>query len=270
MGLTAKILRNENFFQDTWGYFRQRQRGHRIEAAPIFVLGCGHSGTSVLLRLLGAHSKIYGIPYESRVFTHPDIKQRLTSKIWNRNTIAHCKHRWVEKTPIHVRMIDRIFVRYPDARVLFVVRDGRDVSVSLRKRFGDYDKSLRRWVNDNHQGLNWVKDPRVMQVHYEDLVKNYDQTMPGICKFIGETFEEGLVDYHETPAYMFSTGVRNPGSGSGKDHKEYRNWQINQKLFDGSGKWVKEMTAEEKACFKADEEATKMLIDFGYAADDSW
>ena len=270
MGLTAKILRNERFFHDTWEYFRQRKRGYRIGAAPIFVLGCGHSGTSVLLRLLGAHSRIYGIPYESRIFTHPDIKQRLTTKIWNRNTIAHRKHRWAEKTPIHVRMIERIFTRYPEARVLFVVRDGRDASVSLRKRFGNFDKGLRRWINDNQKGLEWIKDPRVMQVRYEDLVKNYAQVMPEICQFLGEAFEDDLVNFHETPAYMFATQVRNPGSGSGKDHKEYRNWQINQKLFDGSGKWVEEMTAAEKASFKANPEAMKLLVDFGYAPDDCW
>jgi hypothetical protein len=56
----------------------------------------------------------------------------------------------------------------------------------------------------------------------------------------------------------------------GKDHKEHRNWQINQKLFDGSGKWIKQMSGEEKACFKADKDAMQMLIDLGYAADDDW
>jgi len=224
----------------------------------------------VLLRLLGAHSKIYGVPYESRVFTHPGLKQRLTSKIWNRNTIAQRKRRWVEKTPVHVRMIDKIFARFPDARVLFVVRDGRDVAVSIRKRLGDFRKGIQRWVNDNRQGLNWTDNSRVMQIRYEDLVKRYDETMPRICQFVGEAFEETLTDYHEIPAYIFSKDVRNPGSGSGKDHKEYRNWQINQRLFDGSGKWIKEMTEDEKQLFKADKDAMQMLIDFGYTTANDW
>lgn len=270
MGLTEKLLRNERFFLYTWQYLKQRWRGHRIESAPIFLVGCGHSGTSVLLRLLGAHSSIYGVPYESRVFKHPGLKQRLTSMIWNRNTVAQQKRRWVEKTPLHVRMIDRIFARYPEARVVFLVRDGRDVTVSMRKRFGEFETGLRRWVDDNRRGIAWKDDPRVMIVHYEDLVKRYDEIMPCICNFIGEVFEEQLVNYHQTPAYMFSDEVRNPGSGSGKDHKNYRNWQINQKLFDGSGKWIKEMTAEEKQRFKENPEAMRMLIDFGYATGDDW
>ena len=270
MGLTAKLLKNERFFAHTWGYLKHRFHGQRITAAPVFIVGCGHSGTSVLLRLLGAHSNIYGVPYESRVFTHPGLKQRLTSMLWNRNTIALRKHRWAEKSPVHVRMIDRLFARYPEARVLFIVRDGRDVTVSMRKRFGNFEKGLRRWVDDNRQGLNWKDDPRVMELRYEDLVKHYDETMPRICAFIDETFEQGLIAYHETPAYIFSQNVEDPGSAAGKGHKDYRNWQLNQKLFDGSGKWLKEMSAEEKQRFKADKQATQLLIDFGYATNDDW
>jgi hypothetical protein len=234
------------------------------------VVGCPHSGTTILLRLLGAHSKIYGVPYESRVFKYPAVKLWLTSKIWDRDTVAHRKHRWVEKTPEHVRKIERIFAKYPDARVLFAVRDGRDVTVSMRKRFGDFEKSLRLWIDDNRRGLKWAGDPRVMMVRYEDLAKQYDETMPRVCEFIGEAFEEGLIAYHETPTYIFSKNLKNPGSAFGKNHKHYRNWQINQKLFDGSGKWVKEMTVDEKACFKAEKNAMQMMNDLGYATGEDW
>ncbi len=211
------------------------------------------------------------MPYESRVFEYPNLKQWLVTKIWNRETVVQQKHRWVEKTPMHVRLIDRIFARYPDSKVLFVIRDGRDVTVSMRKRFGDFETGLRRWVDDNRLGLAWADDPRVMRVRYEDLVKQYDEIMPRICAFIGEAFEDGLIAFHETPVYSHSEKVtEKPGSESLKDHKHYRNWQLNQKLFDGSGKWVKEMTEEEKARFKADKDALQMLIDFGYAEGDDW
>jgi len=270
LGLTARILENENFFPDTWSYFRQRIRGNRIEAAPIFVVGCPHSGTSVLLRLLGAHSKIYGVPYESKVFRYPDLKQRLTFKIWNRNAIAQGKHRWAEKTPTHVQMIDRIFNMHSEAKVIFIIRDGRDVAVSMRQRFGEFEIGLSDWVNNNRQGLRWSNDPRVMKIRYEDLVKQYDDTMPAICKFIGEPFEEGLIAFHEMPTYDLVQETKSPGSEWRKDHAELRTWQMSQKLYDGSGKWIKEMTEAEKMYFKADKVAQQMLIDFGYSTDENW
>ena len=252
MGISKKIRQNERYLKNTGKYLLQRLRGHRIGKPPILLLGCGHSGTTVLLRLIGAHSNIYGVPYESRIFEYENFKLGLTTRIWNREAVARGKHRWAEKTPMHVRLIDRIFARYPDARIVFMVRDGRDVTVSMRKRFGDFLTGLDRWVEDNRLGLAWQDDPRVMRVRYEDLVKRYDETMPRICAFIDEAFEEGLINYHEEQAYIFGQerrgqAITNPGSGEGKDHKYYRNWQVNQKLFDGSGKWVTEMTDDEKA-----------------------
>ncbi|MEM7209227.1 MAG: sulfotransferase [Pseudomonadota bacterium] len=269
-GLTAKLWYNERFAHFTWNYLRRRSQGHRILSAPVFIVGSGHCGTTVLLRLLGAHSQIYSVPFESKLFTHPYLKRRLTAMIWNRNAIASENHRWVEKTPKHIRFIDRIFADYPDARVFCMVRDGRDVTVSMRKRFGDFETGLEVWGLDNSHGVAWRDDPRVMQVRYEDLVGNFQNTMREACTFIDEEFEESIIDFHEKPAYIFAENIRNPGSGEGIKHAEFRNWQINQKLFDGSGKWKQEMTGEEKEIFKADEIAMRLMTELGYAHDTNW
>ena len=268
MGIRRKLLREEKPIRNTWAYLKGRKAGHTVHAPPIFVVGCGHSGTSILLRLLSAHSGIYGVSYESRIFFRSKWQQRLAFWLWNRNAIGRNKHRWVEKTPMHVQVIDRIFERFPDAKVVFMIRDGRDVTVSMRKRYGGFEQGLKRWLDDNRCGLDWVDDDRVMMVKYEDLVRDYAQVMPHICEFIGESFEEGLISYHEQPAFIFSRDVSHPGSAAGKDHQQFRNWQINQKLFDGSGKWKQEMTGEEKARFK--QQALDLLIHLGYAEDGDW
>jgi hypothetical protein len=39
----------------------------RRENPPVFIVGCGHSGTSFLLAVLGAHSRLCAIPEETRL-----------------------------------------------------------------------------------------------------------------------------------------------------------------------------------------------------------
>jgi hypothetical protein len=48
-----------------------------------------------------------------------------------------------------------------------------------------------------------------------------------------------------------------------------RNWQINQPLYDGRGRWLKEMTEKEKQHFK-NSLAQDYLEQFGYATDCNW
>ena len=44
--------------------------------------------------------------------------------------------------------------------------------------------------------------------------------------------------------------------------KKYRNWHINQPLFDGRNKWKKKINEEEKQLLK--QKAQKYMIEFGY------
>ena len=45
----------------------------------------------------------------------------------------HGKPRWGDKTPHYVHHVDRLLGIWPQARVVILVRDGRDVALSLKR-----------------------------------------------------------------------------------------------------------------------------------------
>jgi hypothetical protein len=268
MGLTAKILRHERP-QQYLDFLRNYLKGVRISAPPIFIVGCGHSGTSVLLNILDMHPHIHAVPFESRVFLKSGWKIRLAKLFWDKNTIAAGKQRWAEKTPSHVHAIARIFKTCPDARVLLIIRDGRDVAISLRKRTGNFEAGALRWVEDNRAGEVFWHHPQVFKLTYEEMVSNFDSIIPRTCAFLGEPYDAAMRNFHLRHLSLFrSTQGIPPPSEAGEHHNQHRNWQINQQLFNGSGKWQREMSEEEKTIFKR--HAGQMLIDYGYAIDMNW
>lgn len=268
MGLTAKILRHERPRQYV-NFVRNYLKGVRPDSPPVFIVGCGHSGTSVLLKILATHPHLHAIPFESRAFLKSPWKIRMARLVWYKNTVAAGKHRWVEKTPAHIHAIGRILEVYPDARILLIVRDGRDVAVSLRKRTGNFAAGVARWMQDNRAGEAYWNYPQVFKLTYEALVTDFDSILPRVCEFIGEPYEASMRDFHQHRLDLFrSNASAPPPSEAGAHHAQHRNWQLNQQLFNGSGKWQREMSDDEKALFK--QMAGQMLIEYGYAADMNW
>jgi hypothetical protein len=256
---------------------RARLLGRRIEAPPIVIAGCGHSGTTLLLSILNAHSHIYGVPYEAKLglSTPADMRRKVAE--FDRWTVAAGKKRWVEKTPANVYHLEKLFALHPQLRVLVTVRDGRDVACSIKARLraGDstqeaaFTTGVSRWVDENHAWLRFEGHDRMLTVKYEELVDDFDATMTRILGFAGESFEPGLHRFHEaSTAFLHSRGVKPGHEPSPLDHREYRNWQVHQPLFDGRGRWTREMTAPEKAIFK--EAAGDLLIRLGYAGNADW
>lgn len=230
----------------------------KISKSPIFIVGCGHSGTSLLLSILDSHSKIYGIPYESRCgFSEtPEIML----KQFDRMAIIEGKPRWVEKTPSHIRCIGRLLELRQDAKILLIIRDGRDVAISIKNRSGSLEKGITRWIEDNHAGKNFWNHPNVYVLKYEDLIKDFQSTISGVLSFLGESYEPEMEEFYKIPRLYYSNKVIQPHEGP-KDHNQYRNWQINQPLFDGRGKW-KQLNQEELTLINS--LAKDLLIELEY------
>jgi hypothetical protein len=239
---------------------------------PIFIVGCGHSGTTLLAAMLDSHSRILAFPDESSAFSQDDWPARagpllaLARRAEQRGIPRIC-----EKTPNHVHRIGRILGLMPHARILYVVRDGRDVAHSILRRYGDLDSGARRWMRDNRAGLRQSEgEDRVHLLRYEDLVADPAATLAAACAFIGEAYEPAMLDFHRTERRWLRTReiatvevIHEPGLPEPERdarHRQRRNFQINQQLFDGRGGW-KTLPEDRQAALT---EMMRPLLRFGY------
>lgn len=242
---------------------QSRIRRVSIDAPPTFIVACGHSGTSLLLAILGTHARMFAVPFESNMAASGD-KERFEqlAKQFDKSTITAGKFRWIEKTPTHIYCIENILSWCPDARILLIVRDGRDVACSIRDRTGSLEDGIKRWVTDNQAAQPFWHLPNVHVLKYEDIIGNFESTIRSAVEFLDEEYDENLQNYHRIPRKWYSGKIKKPESAFGDNHADYRNWQINQPLFDGRGKWQEKLSSDELAM--VEDVAGELLLEFGY------
>lgn len=239
---------------------------------PIFIVGCGHSGTSLLLAMLGTHKKLHPITKESALFLKNDNGLEQTMGEIDHDCLDAGKSVWIEKTPPHIFQIHRFLAFRPQSRILLILRDGRDVVCSLKLREGylPVQDRLERWIYDNLAAQSYWQHPNLHVVKYEKLIENPEGTLRDICAFLDEEYDPAMLNFHQVERKWYAAEIAKPSTiQSRSDHNAHRNWQINQPLFDGRGRWKSEMTNDEKQAFK-NSRAQGLLEQFGYAADKDW
>ena len=147
----------------------------------------------------------------------------------SRYRTARGRRRWAEKTPLNVRHIDWILERFPEARFIHVIRDGRDVVCSMRqhpdRRWVDgawvkvhrplsLDQYARRWVLDTEAGMAHRGDPRYLEVRYEDLVQDPGRVLDDLLRDLGETFDPTILVEPEAATGSPGTGDAAQGAGT--------------------------------------------------------
>ena len=204
----------------------------------ISISGCGHSGTTLTATVLGVHDNLLLIPIETRMFLGGsyDIEKFILN-----NSDKKIK-RVIEKTPNHIYVIDKIKLLYPETKFIANIRDPRDIAASLYKRYNDWDMAINRLKKDLEYIKFFYDDLYI--VKYEEIINDFENTFKKIATYLEIEFDEKMLRYYEYAPNWF--GVEDPKNTSGFDingmHESNRAWQVKQPLFNGTGRWKKELS----------------------------
>lgn len=121
------------------------------------------------------------------------------------------KPRIGEKTPEHYEHLATLLSWFPNARVVFLLRDPRAVIASylhIEQKWAEGANAYslaRRWQAHLSHVYRWRNDPRVRVIRYEDLVRNPHAELPEILNFVGLSDETSAI-LTRRPARRHATG----------------------------------------------------------------
>lgn len=232
-----------------------------------FICGCSHSGTSLVTAMLGAHPLVYAIPRETRVFREND-DSRSAYLLFQRDYLPAALEKGAtvlcEKTPRHIRRLGLMRETFPDARIVVIVRDARDVAASIKERTGSVDEAIRRWNRDNGIARREIERGRkdLFVVAYEDLIAAPEKTLAVISTHVGIEYHPNMLEFHKDERDWFGSNPKTGSDGGFQGHGQLRNWQIHQPLMDRRGRWRTILSEAEAR--RVERQCRELMSFFGY------
>ena len=297
-----------------------------------FIFGHARSGTTLLMRLARLHPEVH-CNYQAHFFTRRPLLKSLVESAAAEEWLTRKSNRWNQggdlsplvlraaadfimereaaregkrivgdKSPsstIHGQAVRDLHAVYPDAKLVYIVRDGRDVLVSERFRnFVEESKFLsaedRRIIEDLRRdqasfvdgrrsifteaflrrvASGWVHNlteiesegrrlfgKRYLALRYEDLLGDPGKEMARLWKFLG---------VKQTPRNIEKVIRKETASNPDEEWQTRRSEDIASFLPKGqAGNWQRLFTERDKAVFK--EIAGDVLVKWGYELDMNW
>ncbi len=207
---------------------------------PVFVIGCGRSGTTLLYHMIVSSGNFANYRIESNVLNLLEPRFRPLSSLRNKRrmldawynsrlytrsgldpaelepvVMEKCQNggdflriimeqmcvkqgveRWAETTPEHLLYLRRIKETIPDALIVHVIRDGRDLALSWeklrqirplpwdRKRLAMAAGIYWEWIVTKGREVGRTLGADYIEVHYEDVVRRPREVLAKLEPFI--------------------------------------------------------------------------------------
>lgn len=263
-----------------------------VSDSPIVtVCGCGRSGTTLTRVMLDSHPALFAGP-ESLLFLPTPIdpaalafkfdlardeiedmlrrtsgRAQFIDTFQRRLLAASGKRIWVDKTARNVHRLDYILAHFPNAKVVHVVRDPRDVVASLkahRKRKVEGGElvptgyrmpanlCIDRWQLAIEHALAHRDLINYHEIRYEALVLETERTLRALCDFLEVDFDGRMLRFH-----LVRTSTR--------DYRKFpQNIEATEPLSTSAiGRYRTAMTADELA--ETEARLGDYMDMFGYA-----
>ena len=102
---------------------------------------------------------------------------------------------WCEKSPRNLHHAEKIYKFFPNAKIVHIVRDGRDVANSLRNVFWRENNlaiQAHEWLYNAKIGFELQKrfsHSSFLTVFYEEFIEAPEKVLGSICNFVGLKLE---------------------------------------------------------------------------------
>ncbi|MEA2497728.1 MAG: hypothetical protein QOH26_133 [Actinomycetota bacterium] len=242
-----------------------------LHAPPFFVVGSARSGTTLLRLILNSHPEVAVPPesrfitelsprsgevnvddYLSALAGHRRFQSWHTDIESVRSLIGphekvpystaiqrtyeafarqHNKTRWGDKTPRYVENIPQLVTLFPDAQIIHLVRDGRNVALSYAETdFGPKTiaKAAQIWKHRVSRGIEDGRPlgpTRYAEIKYEDFVADTEGVVKDICNFLGIDFDERMFDEEERTKGLSDRAQKYNPHVTGSSISKTRSWQ---------------------------------------------
>ncbi len=179
------------------------------------------------------------------------------------------KERFGDKTPSYGLHLAAIQDLMPEAHFVHILRDGRDVAISVRPLWfspgPSFEDAARDWADRIRRTRSEAARCRkYLEVRYEDLVSAPEAVLRRVCDFLELGFEPGMLAYYtRVPERISEHECRGGLAPLTKRERLEQQW-MTQFPPDSSriGRFRAEMPEEAQARFR--EAASGMLEELGY------
>jgi hypothetical protein len=127
-------------------------------------------------------------------------------RLTGRSALDSGKDIWLEKTPHHLFQVEAIEHMVPEARFIHILRDGRDVTASIRDAslsdgayWGEWpvERLAQHWNESIRESRKYAGRPAHFFVSYESLIENPALALRDVCEFVGVEPEAAMSRHWE-------------------------------------------------------------------------